>query len=89
MFKFKAVIYNLLVIDLKAKTYCKKNFYRRNIIVDNTTVTSRLFTHIVSTEKMRKYMRDLKDMSGTKYTYCNSYFLILVLIKSTLGLSHI
>ena len=24
MFKFKAVIYNLLVIDLKAKTYCKK-----------------------------------------------------------------
>ena len=27
------------------------------------------FTHIVSTEKMRKDMRDRKDMRGTKYTY--------------------
>ena len=32
------------------------------------TVTSRLFTHIVSTEKMRKDIRD------TKYTYCKSFF---------------
>ena len=32
-------------------------------------VTSDLFTHIVSTEKMRKNKRDRKDMRGTKYTY--------------------
>ena len=32
------------------------------------TVTSRLFTHIVSTEKVRKDMRDRKDMRGMKYT---------------------
>ena len=29
------------------------------------TVTSRLFTHIVSTEKVRKDMRDRKDTRGT------------------------
>ena len=34
------------------------------------TVTSRLFTHIRSKEKM------CKDMKGTKYTYYNSCFLI-------------
>ena len=33
------------------------------------TVTSRLFTHIVSTEKIRKDMRDRKDMRAIKYTY--------------------
>ena len=49
------------------------------------TVTSRLFTHIASTEKMRKDMRDRKDMRCTKYTYYNGYFLILILIKSILG----
>ena len=38
------------------------------------TVTSRLFKQIVSTEKMRKDMRDCKDMKGTKYTYYNSFF---------------
>ena len=38
------------------------------------TFTSRLFTHIVSTEKMRKYMRDRKDMRGTNYTYFISCF---------------
>ena len=32
------------------------------------TVTSHLFTHIVSVEKMRKDMRDRKDMRGTNYT---------------------
>ena len=32
------------------------------------TVTSRLFTHIVSTEKMRKDTRDRKDTRGTKFT---------------------
>ena len=53
--------------------------------VNIDTVTSRLFTHIVSTEKMRKDMRDRKDMRGTKYTYYNSCFLILLLIKSRLG----
>ena len=50
------------------------------------TVNSRLFTHIVSTEKMRKDMRDRKDNRGTKYTNCNCYFLILLLIKSILGI---
>ena len=32
------------------------------------TVTSRLFTHTMSTEKIRKYMRDRKDMRSTNYT---------------------
>ena len=32
------------------------------------TVTYRLFTQIVSTEKMRKDMRKRKDMRGTNYT---------------------
>ena len=48
------------------------------------TVTSRLFTHIVSTEKMRKYMRDRKDTRGTKYNNYNGCFLILLLVKSRL-----
>ena len=39
-----------------------------------TTVTSRLFTHIVSTEKMRNDLRDRKDPRVTKYTYYNSCF---------------
>ena len=39
------------------------------------TVTSRSFTHIVSTEKMRKDMRDREDTRGTKYTYYNGCFL--------------
>ena len=42
------------------------------------TVTSRLFTHIVSTEKMRK------DTRGTKYTYYNGCFLVLLLVKNRL-----
>ena len=33
------------------------------------TVTSRLFTHIVSTEKIHKDVRYRKDMRVTKYTY--------------------
>ena len=49
-----------------------------------STVTFRLFTHIVSTEKMRKYMRDREYTRGTKYAYSNSYFLMLRLIKSIL-----
>ena len=48
------------------------------------TVTSRLFTHIVSTEKLRKDTRDRKDTRGTKYTYYNTC-LILLLVKSRLG----
>ena len=43
-------------------------------IIIEYTVTSCLFTHIVSTEKMHKDVRDLKDMRGIKYTFCNSYF---------------
>ena len=38
------------------------------------TVTSLLFTHIVSTEKMRKDMTDRKDMRGIKHTYYNGSF---------------
>ena len=44
------------------------------------TVTYRLFTRIVSTEKMRKDargykdVRDRKDARGTNYTYYNGYF---------------
>ena len=50
------------------------------------TVTSRLFTHIVSTEKMCKDMRDRKDMRGTKCTYHTiAFFLIMLLYKSRLG----
>ena len=37
-------------------------------MLEGTTVTSRLFTHTVSTEKMRKDMRERKDMRGTNYT---------------------
>ena len=48
------------------------------------TVTSRLFTHIVSIEKMRKDTRDRKDMKGTKYTYYNNCFLILLLYNRRL-----
>ena len=48
------------------------------------TVNSRLFTHIVSTEKMRKDMRDRKDNRGTKYTYY-SCVLVFLLIKGRLG----
>ena len=46
-----------------------------------------LFTDIVSTEKMRNYMRDRKDMRGTNYAYYISCFLIFLLIKSRLGIS--
>ena len=49
------------------------------------TFISRLFTHIVSTEKLRKDMRDRKDMRGTNYTYYISCYLILFLIKNRLG----
>ena len=54
-----------------------KHFLRLKIA---RTVTSRLFTHTVSTDKMRKDMIDRKDMRGTKYTYYNSC-LIMLLIK--------
>ena len=55
------------------------------IKVNENTVTSCLFTHIVSTEKMLKEMRDRKDMGGTNYTYNISCFLILLLTESSLG----
>ena len=56
-----------------------------NTLHYHITVTSRLFTHIVSKEKIRKGMSDRKDMRGTNYTYFVSCFLILLLIKSRLG----
>ena len=46
------------------------------------TATSRLFTHTVSTEKMRK------DMRGTNYTYYISCFLMLLLLKVDIELFH-
>ena len=49
--------------------------YMLNDVI-RSTVTSRLFTHIVSTEKMRKDMTDRKDMKGTKHTYLNGCFFI-------------
>ena len=52
------------------------------------TVTFRMFTHIMSTEKMRKDIRDRKDMRGTKYNYYISCFLILLLLKVDMGLLH-
>ena len=52
------------------------------------TVFSRLFTHVVSTEKMRNDLRDRKDSRGTNYTYYISCFLILLLLKVDMGLFH-
>ena len=63
--------------------YSIKKFDTKSLVL--TTVTSRLITHIVSTEKMRKDTRDRKDTRGTKYTYYNGCFLILLLVKSRLG----
>ena len=40
------------------------------------TVTSRLFTHFVSTEKSRKEMKDRKDSRGIKHTYYNGSFFL-------------
>ena len=65
--------------------YYTLKYYTAVYFEQKNTVTSRLFTHIVSTKKMRKDMRDRKDMRGTNYTYCISCFLILLLIKSRLG----
>ena len=78
LFSINSITYNLLNFSKLKKNYLIK------VILDST-VTSRLFTHIVSTEKVRKDMRDRKDMRGTNYTYYISCFLILVLIKSRLG----
>ena len=50
----------------------KKNVF---FYVVFNTVTSRLFTHIVSTEKSRKEMRDRKDPRGEKHTNYNAVFL--------------
>ena len=40
------------------------------------TVTSRLFTHAVSTEKSRKEMRYCKDPRGLKHPYYNGGFFL-------------
>ena len=58
------------------------------LLIYISTVTSRLFTHIVSTEKMRNDLRDRKDSRGTNYTYYISCFLILLLLKVDRGLFH-
>ena len=39
-----------------------------------TVTVTRLFTHIVSTEKSRKDMRDRKDPRDIKHTYYNGCF---------------
>ena len=74
-----------LVVTNKSGKNLKQINGRYKNKVNAYTVTSRLFTHIVSTEKMRKDLRDHKDMRGTNYTYYISYFLILLLKKSRLG----
>ena len=48
--------------------YIKQQNINTGSTKSHSTVTSRLFTHIVSTEKMHK------DMKGTKYTYSNGFF---------------
>ena len=48
------------------------------------TVTSRLFTQIVSPENMRKDMRDCKDTRDIKHTYYNVFTFLLLLVKSRL-----
>ena len=52
----------------------------RNLL--SSTVTSRLFTHIMSTEKMRKDTRYRKDRRGTNILTITAVFLKLLLIKS-------
>ena len=73
-FEDHCIVYNKSVV-LSQNTYF---MFRLKIFSvtfrSNNTFTSRLFTHIVSTEKMRKDMIDRKDMRGTKYTYYNSCF---------------
>ena len=39
-----------------------------SVLLFYNTVTSHLFTHILSTEVVRKDMRDCKDTRGTKHT---------------------
>ena len=58
---------------------CKANsklMYRYITSLKQCTVTSRLFTHTVSTEKSRKEMRDRKDTRGIKHTYYNGSFFL-------------
>ena len=78
--------YKLKLVSFKSKNllYHYFDFF----LVYAYTVTSRLFTHIVSTEKMRKYLRDHKDLRGANYTYYISCFLILLLLKVDMGLFH-
>ena len=52
------------------------------------TVTSRLFTYIESTEKIRKDTRYRRNTIGIKYTYFYGCFLILLQLKVDLGFSH-
>ena len=52
----------LLKLISNKQTFLNCTIY---IITVMCTLTSRLFTHIVSTEKVRKDMRDRKDTRGT------------------------
>ena len=51
------------ILLFKLKRFSKLKVY---------TVTFLLFTHVMSTEKVRKDSRNRKDIRGTKYTYHNS-----------------
>ena len=62
---FRLVIFLCLIV-IKLKNI--------HIFLKGNTVTSRLYTQIVSTEKMRKDMRGCKGMRSTKYTYYNKLF---------------
>ena len=55
-----------------------------------STVTFCLFTHIVSTEKVHKDMRDRKYMTGIKYTYytITAVFWYCFYLKADWGLSY-
>ena len=59
------------------KQNCFFKYNQFNFIFITYSNLSLIYAHCVH-RKLRK------DMRGTKYTYCNGYFLIFLLIKSTL-----
>ena len=54
--------------------YVTKEKTKLQTLFNFSTVTSRLFTHIMSTEKLGKEIRDRKDRRGIKHTYYNGSF---------------
>ena len=80
---FGLLNYRCKYLDVLNQKMVKKTLLAQHNILG--TVTSCLFTHTVSTEKMRKDTRDCKDTRGTKYTYYIGCFLILLLVKYRLG----